>query len=113
MGNLAGKLRKTPTAPEVRLWRLIHPFRTGGFHFRKQVPIGRFVVDFACHAEKLVIEVDGDTHFTDAAMRADTQRDAFLRGEGYRVLRFTNVDVMDNPEGVYHQIGVTLGLPGF
>jgi very-short-patch-repair endonuclease len=89
---------------------LIHPFRTGGFHFRKQVPIGRFVVDFACHAVKLVIEVDGDTHFTEQATRADSMRDAFLAQEGYRVLRFTNLDVMENPEGVYHEISVVLGF---
>lgn len=71
------------------------------------------MVDFACHAVKLVIEVDGDTHFTDDAMRADAQRDAFLQHEGYRVLRFTNAEVMENPEGVYHQVAVALGIPGF
>ena len=70
-------------------------------HFRKQVAIGRYVVDFACHHIKLVIEVDGDSHFSEHGMAHDVARDAFVKGRGFTVLRFTNADVMNNPEGVF------------
>ena len=97
----ARKLRRTPTQPEIRMWRLLYPFRTDGYHFRKQVPIGRYIADIACHHAKVVIELDGDTHFTEEGMRHDAVRDAFLQRNGYAVLRFTNDDVWHNADGVY------------
>jgi very-short-patch-repair endonuclease len=102
------QLRANPTMPEKCMWRLLHPFRTGGYHFRKQEQIGPFYVDFACHHAKLVIEVDGDTHFTDARLEADVTRDEFLRYEGYTVLRFTNSEVMQNEDGVYTLVAEAL-----
>ncbi|MEO5807547.1 DUF559 domain-containing protein [Devosia sp.] len=104
MPTHAQRLRKNPTPAEIRLWRLISPMRLGGHHFRKQVPIGRYVVDFAYHHAKLVIEVDGDTHGGASAIQHDAVRDAFLRHEGYTVLRFSNAEVMTNGEGVYDVI---------
>jgi very-short-patch-repair endonuclease len=74
------------------------------WHFRKQVPIGRFVVDFASHKAQLVVEIDGDTHFVGDAPHRDLVRDAFLVSQGYSVLRFTNDEVMTNPEGVYAKV---------
>ena len=70
-------------------------------HFRRQVPLGPYYADFASHGARLVIEVDGSGHFTDAASTYDARRDAFLRAEGYRVLRVTTLDVLRNPDGVY------------
>jgi very-short-patch-repair endonuclease len=70
-------------------------------HFRKQVAIGPYVVDFACHHLKLVIEVDGDSHFTERGIAQDAARDAFLKARGFVILRFTNDDVMNNAEGVF------------
>jgi len=101
-------LRANSTPPERRMWRLLYPFRTGGFHFRKQEQIGPFYVDFACHHAGLVIEVDGETHYVDGAQQRDARRDAFLRGEGYTVLRFTNDDVMHHPEGVHTLVAAAL-----
>ena len=101
MPTRAQSLRKNPTPAEVRFWNLIGPLRTHGYHFRKQVPLGAFVVDFACHHAKVVIEIDGDTHYRDKAIQKDRERDAALSRHGYKVLRFTNDDVMSNPEGVY------------
>jgi very-short-patch-repair endonuclease len=101
MSTLAKKLRADPTVAERRLWNLIRPFRTNGYHFRKQVALGPYVADFACLHAMLVIEVDGDTHFSDAAARRDVERDSFLHKRGLSVLRFTNDDVKDNPDGVY------------
>jgi len=106
--ELEKKLRANSTPPERRMWRLLYPFRTGEFHFRKQEQIGPFYVDFACHHAGLVIEVDGETHYVEGAQQRDARRDAFLRGEGYTVLRFTNDDVMHNPEGVHTLIATAL-----
>jgi very-short-patch-repair endonuclease len=101
-------LRANSSPIERRLWRLLYTFRTGGYHFRKQSPIGPYTVDMACHHAKLVIEVDGDTHGSDSAKRNDARRDAFLHGEGYTVLRITNDDVVHNPDGVYQLIALAL-----
>ena len=108
MTDRAKALRANSTSPERRMWRVLYPFRTGGYHFRKQSQIGPFVVDFACHHAQLIIEVDGDTHYTDVAQGRDARRDAFLRAEGYTVLRFTNNDVMHHTDGVYHVVASTL-----
>jgi very-short-patch-repair endonuclease len=86
---------------ERRLWKLLRPFRTNGYHFRKQVALGPYVADFACLHARLVVELDGDTHFTDAALHYDAERDAFLHSKGLIVLRFTNDDMSHNPDGVY------------
>ncbi|MGV8955188.1 MAG: endonuclease domain-containing protein [Cypionkella sp.] len=94
-------LRQQPTPFEVRFWRIIHPIRQQGWHFRKQAPIGRYVVDFACHRARLVVEIDGDSHYTEEGIARDAVRTAFLVGEGYRVVRFTNLEVMENDEAVY------------
>ena len=95
----ARALRRNPTAPEQRLWTLLRDLRVLGFHFRRQVPIGRYYADFACHHAKLVIEVDGETHGGEA-VAYDATRDAFLRSAGYEVLRFGNHDVMHELDGV-------------
>ena len=104
MPTRAQRLRKNPTPAEVRFWRLIAPLRTGGYHFRKQAPIGAYVADFACHHAKLVIEIDGDTHFVGTGPQRDAIRTAFLTSEGYTILRFTNLDVMTNSDGVYASV---------
>jgi very-short-patch-repair endonuclease len=101
MTPLAQKLRKQPTKAEIRLWRLLYPFRTSGYHFRKQVQIERYVADFCCHHAKLVIEADGETHHLDGAQAYDAARDAYLCQRGYTVLRFSNDDILHAEEGVY------------
>jgi very-short-patch-repair endonuclease len=101
-------LRQQASPPEVRLWRLLYPLRTGAYHFRKQVQIGPYCVDFACHHAKLVIEVGGDSHHLRGEQQKDAMRDLFLRREGYEILRFSNSEVLSNPEGVYLTIVSTL-----
>jgi len=83
------------------MWNLLRPFRAAGYHFRKQVPLGPYIADFACLHAHLVIEVDGDTHYTAEAQHHDAERDAFLRSRGFTVLRFTNDDVSHNPDGTH------------
>ncbi len=101
MATRAQRLRKNPTVAEIRFWRLIEQLRLGGYHFRKQCPIGPYVVDFACHHARLIVEIDGDSHFMGAGPTRDARRTAFLEAEGYAIVRFTNLDVMTNPDGVY------------
>ncbi len=104
----ARELRKNATPPERYMWRLLKPFRGEGYHFRRQVPIGKYYADFACHGQKLVIEVDGDGHGIGAGPERDKVRTRFLEREGYRVLRFTNSEVLNNPEGVFDVVAKVL-----
>ena len=85
------------------MWRLLYALREG-HNFRRQVPLGPHFLDFACHGLKLAIEIDGDSHGTDAAKAYDLARTSFIQSEGYRVLRFTNDDVLKNPEGVFKTV---------
>lgn len=110
--SLAKTLRRTPTPFEVRFWRLIHPLRQAGWHFRKQAPMGRYVVDFVCHRAKLIVEIDGDSHFSDVGMAHDAARTAFLTAEGYHVLRFTNLEVMQQDEAIYAAVVEALDARG-
>jgi len=96
------------TAAEVRLWRRLRQFETRGTHFRRQVPIGNFVVDFACMAAHLVIEVDGSQHGDEAGRFRDGERTRWLEAEGYRVLRFWNSEVSQNLPGVLDVIYAAL-----
>ncbi len=104
MPTLAQRLRKNPTPAEIRLWRLIWSLRTGKYHFRKQAQIGPYIADFVCHYARIVIEVDGDTHHSEFGLARDRIRDAFLIERGYRVLHFTNYEVMHNGESVHETI---------
>jgi very-short-patch-repair endonuclease len=108
MATLAQRLRKDPTVAEVRFWRLIEPLRRQGHHFRKQVALGPYVADFACHHDKIIVEIDGDSHYTDHGLAKDAVRTAYMESQGYRVVRFTNTDVMANPDGVYEFLMLAL-----
>ncbi|MEP7241672.1 MAG: DUF559 domain-containing protein, partial [Devosia sp.] len=102
--ELARKLRANLTPPEQAMWRILYSLRRVGFHFRRQVQIGAYYVDFACLQPSIAIEVDGATHGDDLAQSNDAMRDDYLSGRGFRVLRFWNNDVMVNPDGVWQVI---------
>jgi very-short-patch-repair endonuclease len=106
--ELSRKLRRSASPPERAMWRILHPFRQAGFHFRRQVQIGSYYVDCACLEPSIAIEVDGDTHGGDLARSNDEMRDDYLSGRGFRVLRFWNNDVMTNPDGVYQAVAAVL-----
>ncbi|AAK24802.1 endonuclease domain-containing protein [Caulobacter vibrioides] len=93
--DFARRLRRDAPAMERVLWRLLRDRRLDGLKFRRQLPIGRYVVDFACLRHRLIVEADGPYH--DEAR--DAQRDAWLAGQGFRVLRFKN-DELNNPDRV-------------
>ncbi|MGB7371181.1 endonuclease domain-containing protein [Erythrobacter sp.] len=90
--------------PEVLLWQQLR-LRPHGLKFRRQHPIGDYVVDFYCAKAKLVVEVDGRHH--DGQMDYDAQRDGFLRHNGYAVLRLAATDVLSNLDAVIEQISGT------
>jgi len=90
--------RREMPEPELRLWLQLRAGRLAGVKFRRQKVIGRYIADFAANDPRLVIELDGDMHAGREAY--DEQRTRFLEREGYRVLRFTNSDVMGNMDGV-------------
>ena len=94
----AKKMRREPTEPELRLWGALRARRFNGIKFRYQKVIGDYIADFSSRSPMLVVEIDGDTH----ASREDydARRSAFLESLGYRVIRFTNGEVMTNLEGV-------------
>ena len=96
----AGRLRATQTPAERRLWRELHRIPIDGTHFRRQIPIGPYVADFACLACRLVVELDGDHHGDPAQQAHDADRTAILSAEGFRVLRFWNHQVMTDMTSV-------------
>ena len=91
----ARALRSAATPAERTLWRYL---RGGEAKFTRQFPIGPFIADFACRSARLVVELDGRSH--DATADYDARRDAYLRTAGWRVLRFSNQQVMESPDGV-------------
>ena len=91
-------LRRNQTPAERALWQHLRRKQLGGLRFRRQHPIGRFVVDFYCPARRLVIEVDGESHAYQAEY--DVSRTAWLEMQGYHILRFTNADVRENINAV-------------
>jgi very-short-patch-repair endonuclease len=101
----ARELRQAMTDAERRLWRYLRCHFLG-IHFRRQVPIGPYIVDFACLGRMLVIEIDGGQHLGSAN---DELRDRWLRERGYRVLRFWNHEALKNTEGVLAVIAAALG----
>lgn len=96
---------------ERRLWRQLRLLKAEGFHFRRQAPIDHLIVDFACYAPRLVIEIDGGQHNMEKGLRTDSARDTHLHYQGSNVLRFWNNEVMGNLEGVMYAIRDTLQAP--
>ena len=100
----ARALRKNSTDAERILWSELRDHRLNGASFRRQVPIKNFIADFVCHAAQLVIELDGGQHFSDQAEQKDAARSAVIEAQGFKVLRFSNLDVMENRAGVLETI---------
>lgn len=96
--QLARRLRNDMTEAERHLWRALRLRQIDGFRFRRQVPIGKFIVDFLCPRAKLVIELDGSHHAD--AKAYDQARSEWLHGQGYRVRRFWNHEALNNTETV-------------
>ncbi len=98
--NRARHLRREMTDAERKLWSVLRDHQLDGCRFRRQAPIGPYVVDFVCHEARLVVEVDGSQHGEQRGLAHDAVRDSWLATRGYRVLRFWNNDVLSNIDGV-------------
>ncbi len=98
----ARKLRRDSTEAEKLLWRALREAKLA--KFRRQMPVGPYFTDFACFAERLVVELDGGQH----SPEIDAARTRFIETQGYRVLRFWNNDVLENVEGVVAAISNAL-----
>ncbi|MEG3435834.1 endonuclease domain-containing protein [Pannus brasiliensis CCIBt3594] len=94
----AKELRKNATPAEKKLWERY--LKTFPYRVLRQRPIDNFIVDFYCFPLKLVIEIDGDSHFTDRGLAYDRERTAILESYGLRVIRFTNAQIFQEFEGV-------------
>ena len=108
----ARNLRKHSTDAERALWRLLRSHRLQGFKFRRQAPIGGYIVDFVCFEAMLVLEVDGGHHQEQS--NSDDERTRWLESGGFRVLRFWNNQVLKEPDAVLETIWRDLpegGLP--
>ena len=101
-------LRKSQTNAERALWASLRNRQLEGARFRRQHPIGPYIVDFVDLEAKLVVELDGGQHNEDRVTEKDEARTAWLESEGYRVLRFWNNDVLANLEGVLEKISDAL-----
>jgi very-short-patch-repair endonuclease len=102
----AKTLRTNQTEAEQRLWYHLRAHRFMDLKFKRQKPIGRYIVDFVCVEQQLIVELDGGQHAEQ--LEYDRRRDAWLRGQGYTVLRFWNNEVMQQLEGVLEKIRLTL-----
>ncbi len=103
--NIARNLRKNMTDAERKLWSKIRNKQINNLQFYRQRPIGRYIVDFYCPKKNLAVEIDGGQHYTDATVKKDTERTKYLIEKfNLKVLRFTNLDVLQNIEGVMVKI---------
>ena len=98
----ARALRNNPTHSEAKLWRYLKGDAFYGYDFHRQKPIGKYIVDFYCHAKALVVEVDGDIH--DLQQEYDAERSNYLVARGFHILRVTNDDVKNNLVTVLQKI---------
>ena len=96
----AQNLRKNLTEAERLLWSRLRNRQLEDYRFRRQHPVGRYIVDFVCLQARLVIELDGGQHNEDEAIERDAERTAWLEQEGFRVIRFWNHEVFENLDGV-------------
>ncbi len=93
-------LRQNPTEAETRLWSRLRNRSLANHKFRRQVPIGPYIVDFLCTEHRLIVEADGSQHGEDV----DAPRTAFLEAQGYRVIRFWNNDILARTDSVLEAI---------
>ena len=101
----AKALRRELTDAERALWKLLRAKRLADFKFRRQQPIGTYIADFVCQSSRLIVEADGSQHLDSAH---DQRRTAWLEGQGYRVLRFWNNDILARPSSVIDTVYAAL-----
>ena len=104
LNYLAKSLRKKGTDTERLLWKHLRARRFAGFKFRRQQPIGNYIVDFVCFEKKIIVELDGGQHSHPSVKQKDNERDKWLEADGYKVLRFWDNEVLMNTKDVLEEI---------
>tara|TARA_B100000315_G_C14166438_1_gene402501 strand:+ start:150 stop:533 length:384 start_codon:yes stop_codon:yes gene_type:complete len=107
--SLAQSLRKRLTTSEKLLWQQLRRRQFHGYRFRRQTPLGPYIVDFLCVERMLVLEVDGDSHHYPRAKQKDQTRSAYLRERGFTVIRFSNSQIVESLDDVLEKIGDFIG----
>ena len=107
--DLARELRKNLTDAEQRLWSHLRHRQIGHCRFRRQAPIGPYIVDFVCFEKRLIVELDGSQHAVQ--VEADVRRTNWFNAQGFRVIRFWNHQVFEDREGVLEAICMALDPP--
>jgi len=97
-------LHQRPTDAERLMWFRLRNGQIGGLKFRRQEPIGKYIIDFVCAEKNVVVELDGGHHGEDKQMRYDKTRTEYLQKRGYKVLRYSNADVLNNTQNVLQNI---------
>jgi len=109
----ARRMRRALTEPELKFWNALRAHRLMGLSFRRQMPIGGYIADFACAEHRLIIEIDGATHSLDKQIERDYHRDAALIALGWRVIRFTNDEVLNRMDDVCTHVLRVIGIERF
>jgi very-short-patch-repair endonuclease len=104
----ARDLRRNQTDAEHKLWALLRSRSLAGYKFRRQVPVGSYIADFLCYEARLIVEADGGQH---GATPYDRKRDAWLKAQGFRILRLWNNEILNNEEGALQTILAALASP--
>ena len=100
MNILARNLRKNSTPQEQKLWNLLRNRQLKNLKFKRQYPIGEYIVDFVCKEKKIIIELDGSQHNFEENIKNDNERTEYLENLGFKVIRFWNNEIEDNIDGV-------------
>ncbi len=98
------------TSAEKLFWSKVANRQFKNLKFRKQHGIGQYIVDFYCPEQKLIIEIDGDSHFSEIAKKEDEKRTQYLESFGYKVIRYNNLEVLNNINGVFEDLLRKLNL---
>ena len=108
--TLAKLLRKNMTPQEKIMWNILRAHKFYGYEFRRQYPIGNYIVDFICRDKKIIIEIDGGQHNKPNEIASDLERTEYLNKTGYKVIRFWNNDVDNNLEGIFLSLKKEFGI---
>ena len=104
--DIARLLRKNSTTHERKLWEMLRNHKFYGYEFRRQYPIGDYIVDFICRKKKIIVELDGGQHNEIDIIEKDLERTKYLNSLGYKVIRFWNNEIDRNFEGVYQKLKI-------
>jgi len=109
LNSIARHLRNNPTEAEALLWKYLRAKQLEGLKFRRQQPIDGYIVDFVCLKKRIIIEADGGQH----SEKNDLKKDCHLKGQGFKVLRFWNNEILTNIDGVIEEVrrNCQLNLP--